>query len=222
MVRGRPVAFVSTPAEGVPMFGVTSVGEVSTTNFVPVPVCEAIDVALPTDVIGPVRFAFVVTVPAVSPEAVPVKFVATPEAGVPSAGVTRVGEVANTTSPLPVVVAAEIAVPLPWRMPVMEVEIVMAGVLVAVATVPAKPFAGTTETLLTVPEPLPHEDPVEVKFPDPSAWIHPESAPESRMLAKEPFPATRIFPLSNMLKESVMAVEGEPAYPIPKTELDPD
>jgi len=45
-----------------PMSGVTKVGEVSTTNFVPVPVCEAMLVAFPDDVIGPVRFALVVTV----------------------------------------------------------------------------------------------------------------------------------------------------------------
>ena len=47
-----------------PISGVTSVGEVSTTNFVPVPVCEAMLVAFPDDVIGPVNDAFVVTVAA--------------------------------------------------------------------------------------------------------------------------------------------------------------
>ena len=61
------------------------VGDVSTTNFVPVPVCEVMEVALPEDVMTPVRLAFVVTFPAVNPDAVPVKFVATPEVGVPSA-----------------------------------------------------------------------------------------------------------------------------------------
>jgi hypothetical protein len=45
-----------------PMFGVIKVGESSTTNFVPIPVFDAIDVALPTLVIGPVRFALVTTV----------------------------------------------------------------------------------------------------------------------------------------------------------------
>ena len=49
-------------AVAAPIVGVTSVGEVSTTNFVPVPVCEAIEVAFPTEVITPVRFAFVLTV----------------------------------------------------------------------------------------------------------------------------------------------------------------
>jgi hypothetical protein len=47
-----------------PIFGVTRVGEVSTTNLLPVPVWLAIDVAFPMLVIGPVRFAFVVTVAA--------------------------------------------------------------------------------------------------------------------------------------------------------------
>ena len=43
------------------------------------------------------------------------------------------------------------AVPLPLRTPVIVVVSVMAGVLVAVATVPAKPLAETTDTLVTVP-----------------------------------------------------------------------
>ena len=42
------------------------------------------------------------TDPAVSPAAVPVKLVATPEAGVPSAGVIKVGELAKTKAPVPV------------------------------------------------------------------------------------------------------------------------
>ena len=47
--------------------------------------------------------------------------------------------------------AAEMAVPLPLSKPVMDVLSVMAGVVVAVATVPAKPLAETTDTLVTVP-----------------------------------------------------------------------
>ena len=49
--------------------------------------------------------------------------------------------------------AAEIAVPFPFRTPLMVVERVIAGVVVAFATEPAKPFAETTETLVTVPLP---------------------------------------------------------------------
>lgn len=55
------------------MFGVFMVGDACMTNVEPVPVCAATEVAFPTLVIGPVRFAFVVTFPAVRPEAVPDK-----------------------------------------------------------------------------------------------------------------------------------------------------
>ncbi len=41
-------------AVATPKVGVTKVGEVSTTNFVPVPVCEAMEVVLPTEVMTPV------------------------------------------------------------------------------------------------------------------------------------------------------------------------
>jgi hypothetical protein len=46
--------------------------------------------------------------------------------------------------------AAEIAVPLALSTPVIDVDIVIAGVVVAVATVPANPFALTTETVDTL------------------------------------------------------------------------
>lgn len=72
VVRGRPVALVSSAAVGVPKFGVTRIGDVSTTNLVPVPVWEAIEVALPTDVITPVKLAFVTTVAAKLPVPLPV------------------------------------------------------------------------------------------------------------------------------------------------------
>lgn len=57
---------------------------------------------LPIEVTPPVKLALVVTVPAVSPAAVPVMFVPTKAEGVPSAGVTSVGLVANTLAPVPV------------------------------------------------------------------------------------------------------------------------
>ena len=50
-------------------------------------------------------------------------------------------------------VAALIAVPLPFNSPFIEVPMVMAGVEVAVATLPLKPFAPTTDTVETVPPP---------------------------------------------------------------------
>jgi hypothetical protein len=132
-IEAVPVKFVTIPLLGVPNAGVTnagvtSVGEVANT-LAPVPVSsvsavancaevnEPSDVALPIEVIGPVRFALVVTVealvavaafpPIFSAVAVPVTLVITPEAGVPNAGVTNagvtsVGEVANTLAPDPV------------------------------------------------------------------------------------------------------------------------
>jgi len=56
-----PVNARDVPVDA-PMFGVTSVGDVFITNVLPVPVCDATDVALPTLVIGPVKLAFVTTV----------------------------------------------------------------------------------------------------------------------------------------------------------------
>jgi len=53
VVRLVPVA--------APIFGVTKAGDVFITKVLPVPVWDATLVALPTDVIGPVKFAFVVT-----------------------------------------------------------------------------------------------------------------------------------------------------------------
>ena len=91
----------------------TKVGEVAKTAD-PVPVSsvraakrlaelnEPREVALPTEVTAPVRLALVVTLPAVKPEAVPVMFVPTKAEGVPKAGVTRVGLLANTKAPEPV------------------------------------------------------------------------------------------------------------------------
>lgn len=70
IVRVEPVAgaviatLLTVVAVATPMVGVISVGDVSTTNFVPVPVWLAIAVALPVDVITPVRLALVVTVSA--------------------------------------------------------------------------------------------------------------------------------------------------------------
>lgn len=92
--------------------------------------------------------------PMESPAAVPVMLVPTRAVGVPRAGVTSVGEVASTTAPEPVVVAAEIAVPFPARTGAFTVvERVMAGVVVGLATEPASPLAVTTDTEVTVPDP---------------------------------------------------------------------
>ncbi len=73
----------------------------------------------------------------------------------PIFGVVSVGEPWRTTvEPVPVVVAALMAVPFPAKTGLFTVvERVIAGVVVAVATVPASPFAETTETDVTVPAP---------------------------------------------------------------------
>lgn len=113
VVKGRPVALVSTAADGVPSAGVTRVGDVENTAE-PEPVssvraviswAEVNDpnaVALPTEVTAPVKLALVMAEPAVKPTAVPVAFVATRTEGVPKSGVTKVGDVANTSEPVPV------------------------------------------------------------------------------------------------------------------------
>jgi hypothetical protein len=74
----------------------------------------------------------------------PVAFVKTADEGVPSAGVTKVGLVARTTVlPVPVVVAAPIAVPFPAKTgALIVVERVSAGVEPP-EELPERPFAET-------------------------------------------------------------------------------
>jgi hypothetical protein len=108
---------VSEVPEATPIFGVTKVGLVSTTNFVPVPVCEAMEVALPIEVITPVKFALVVTVAAFPVvfwfNTGKVQFVKVPLDGVPNAGVTKLGLTDITKiEPVPVWLATEVALPI--------------------------------------------------------------------------------------------------------------
>ena len=110
-------------AVAAPISGVTSVGEVSTTNLEPVPVWLAITVALPVLVITPVRFALVVTVaaePVVFWLSVgKVQFVKVPDVGVPRTGVISVGLVSITNLvPVPVWLAIEVALPIEVITPV--------------------------------------------------------------------------------------------------------
>ena len=79
-----------------------NVGLADIANVVPVPVWEAMEVALPTDVMGPVKLALVVTFPAVKPAAVPVTLVITPDAGVPRAGAMKAMPEGVTTVPVKV------------------------------------------------------------------------------------------------------------------------
>jgi hypothetical protein len=128
-----PVMFVPTKADGVPKAGVTNVGEVAKTKE-PVPVssvtaeAKLADDGVPKKVATPVP-KDVIPVPPLATGKVPVtpvvrgrpvKFVATPEAGVPNAGVTNVGEFDNTVEPVPV----ELVTPVPplatGRVPVIS------------------------------------------------------------------------------------------------------
>ena len=77
----------------------------------------------------PLALLSALVTPEVKPLAVPVKFVATPDAGVPSAGVTRVGEFAKTRAPLPV--SSEIT-------PASCVEVVAANAQIADGVLPLR------------------------------------------------------------------------------------
>lgn len=169
---GRPVALVRVPDVGVPNIGVTKVGEVANTAE-PVPVssvkapsnwAEVNDpstVALPDEVTAPVKLALVVTLPAVKPEAVPVMLVPTKADGVPKAGVTNVGEVANTKAPEPVssVTAAakladegvpkKVATPAPKL--VIPVPPLATGNVPVTPVVKGRPVAFVSVTLVGVP-----------------------------------------------------------------------
>lgn len=90
--KGNPVKLVAMPDAGVPRTGVTSVGELDRTTL-PVPV----ELVTP---VPPFTAGSTPVTPVLNGN--PVKFVATPDAGVPRTGVTSVGLVDNTVLPVPV------------------------------------------------------------------------------------------------------------------------
>jgi len=155
VVSGKPVALVRTSVEGVPRFGVVSVGEVPKTNA-PLPVSSGTAV---------IRFALdgvasQAAIPVPSPETPveigsPVAFVSVPLAGVPRIGAMSVGPLFRTTVlPVPVVVAALIAVPLPAKTGLLIVVVsVKVGAPAFPSDVPARPFAVATAIVETVPPP---------------------------------------------------------------------
>lgn len=123
---GKLVAFVKFTALGVPRLGVVKAGDVASTTVLPLPVVVAatncllpfvpttvalVGIEAPstcTTVVAAVP-AVVVTSPVSAGSAVAgsaVAFVRFSALGVPRAGVTKVGEVASTTEPVPVVVSA--------------------------------------------------------------------------------------------------------------------
>jgi hypothetical protein len=175
---GKPVALVNVTDVGVPRIGVTKVGEVAKTAE-PEPVSsvkavdklaevkEPSDVALPTEVTAPVKLALVVTLPAVKPAAVPVMFVPTKALGVPRAGVTSVGELANTKAPVPVSsvtavakfadvgVAKKVATPVPKPLTPVLIGKPVALVNVADEGVPKAGVTNVGEVARATTEPVP-------------------------------------------------------------------
>jgi len=99
---GRPVQLVRVPEVGVPSNGVVRVGDVANTKS-PVPVSSAIaDNKLADDGVAK-KVATLAAKPDTPVEiGRPVQLVRVPDVGVPNNGVVRVGDVANTKSPLPV------------------------------------------------------------------------------------------------------------------------
>jgi hypothetical protein len=166
---GRPVALVNVALEGVPKAGVTNVGDVAKTKE-PVPV---------SSVTAEIRFALdgvarKVATPVPSPETPvligkPVALVKVPLEGVPRAGVTKVGLLANTKAPEPVSsltaeakladegVAKKVATPLPKPLTPVEIGNPVAFVKVAEAGVPN---AGVTRVGLfdRTTEPVPVDE----------------------------------------------------------------
>lgn len=146
VVKGRPVKFVATPEDGVPIAGVTSVGDVlSTTEPVPV------EVVVP---VPPFKTGSVPVTPVASGN--PVALVRTIEEGVPKAGVINVGLLFNTSEPVPV----DVVVPVPplatGREPTTPV---VNGKPVALVSTAAEgvPSAGVTRVgdVLSTTEPVP-------------------------------------------------------------------
>ena len=84
------------------------------------------------------------------------------------------------------------AVPFPFNNPVMVVVSVMAGVIVGVATVPAKPLAVTTLTVVTVPVPV--------------MGAHVLSARRKCVLSAPLLPCTSPFVVDEVLNKSNIAV----------------
>jgi hypothetical protein len=162
VVRGRPVALVSVANEGTPMLGVVSTGEVANTRR-PEPVSLVIAAARLADV-GVARNVATLVPRPETPEAIgkPVQFVSVPEVGVPSRGVTSVGEVASALAPEPVDVVTPVPPLVTARVParVMVPEPVTGPPEVVSPVVPPETSIDVTvppvlvEEIVIVPVPL--------------------------------------------------------------------
>lgn len=164
---GRPVALVSVADEGVPNAGVTNVGLVAKTKE-PVPV-SSVTAAIKFEEEGVAKKVATPVPKPLMPVATgrPVALVNVADDGVPKAGVTSVGLVANTNEPLPVSsvtaaaklaeegVAKRVATPVPN--PLMPVDTGSPVALVRV-TEEGVPSAGVTSVglvdITTLPVPV--------------------------------------------------------------------
>lgn len=99
---GSPVQLVNVPDVGVPSIGVTNVGDVANT-LAPLPV-SSVNAAAKLALEGVARKVATLAPKPLTPVLIgrPVQLVKVPEEGVPRAGVTNVGDVANTAAPEPV------------------------------------------------------------------------------------------------------------------------
>lgn len=150
-------------AAPVPFDGACQIAWVLSVAVSTLPLTGAVAALVSTVVVALFR---ALEIPEVRPVAVPVTLVITPDAGVPSAGVTSVGEVANTAAPLPVssVIAAaklaDVEVPRNVATPVANPDTpVLMGKPVAFVSVPlvGVPSTGVTRVGLVAltTEPVP-------------------------------------------------------------------
>jgi len=164
---GRPVALVSVAAEGVPRFGVVSVGEVPNTND-PLPV-SSVTAAAKFAELGVARN---VATPVPNPDTPveigkPVAFVSVAAEGVPRFGVVSVGDVERTTFPLPV----DVVTPVPP---------------LATASVPAR-------VIVPVDVTGPPDVVSPVVPPETFTLVTPSATLEETLTKSEPFHAARHF-----------------------------
>jgi len=163
-----PVRLVTTPLEGVPSAGVTSVGLVANTKA-PEPV-SSVTADARLDELGVARKVATFAPKPLTPVEIgkPVAFVSVTEVGVPNTGVTSVGLVAKTLLPVPVLVtlttfllassAKAVEAVRPDRVVVLlALSVVNAPVLAVVA--PTVPFIGPANppaviVPVTLPAPL--------------------------------------------------------------------
>ena len=100
VVIAEPPPSITNCMDLVAVVGAKCSGSMEASTYMPESKeLSVIVVALPELVTPPVRLALVVTVPAVSPAAVPVTLVITPLAGVPNTGATNIVPVTNVAMP---------------------------------------------------------------------------------------------------------------------------